>query len=52
MIWWIVAAYFAVALVVFISFACWAEPLDGRVWLIVFLAALFSPIAGLMIAFG
>lgn len=52
MFWWIVAAYFAVALVVFIGFARWAEPLDGRAWLTVLLSALFWPIAGLMIAFG
>ncbi|MCW5722053.1 MAG: hypothetical protein KIS86_13010 [Devosia sp.] len=45
MIWWIVAAYLAVALLCFVAMARNMEPLDGRAWLTVLLLALFWPAA-------
>jgi len=45
MIWWIVAAYFAIALLGFVALVRTLEPLDGRAWLTVLLMALFWPAA-------
>jgi hypothetical protein len=46
---WASAAYFTVAALVFFALLQ-LEPLDGRAWLTVFLAALFWPVSLIIVA--
>jgi hypothetical protein len=50
MLWWIASAYALIALAAFVAMVRNLEPLDGAAWLSVTLAALFWPVALVVMA--